>query len=110
MIIGPTSKNRVELMDKSVCKTSIKAKLCKNEVFESTCKHCFLLADTLFLLLKAADEGVQPAGKAAKDAVSEAGKKIPEPGQAHDTTKVAIYKNSLNLCRKPFLCIEYEAR
>ena len=31
---------------------------------------------------------MKPAGKAAKDAVNEAGKKIPEPGQAESTTKV----------------------
>lgn len=38
--------------------------------------------------MQTADEGVPATGKAAKDAVSEAGKKIPEPGQAHKTTKV----------------------
>ena len=50
------------------------------------------------LCVQAADDGVKPAGQAAKDAVNEAGKKIPEPGQAESTTKVCTNKAHGQLC------------
>ena len=48
------------------------------------------------LVLQAAEDGVKPAGKAAKDAAGQAKQNIPEPGQAQKVTQVAIPSHLLN--------------
>lgn len=51
--------------------------------------------------MQAADQGVRPAGQAAKDAATATKDKIPEPGQAKKTTEVSTSICKFCICLDP---------